>query len=133
MGSERYARGLQADVRAMVGLRALGFGDTAAWQSRADGELWLDLASVATSMDLPLRGSNPTPRFPTDADAFRVENVPTITIHSYGAAGVPFWARSDENLGSIDPESYVASFRLVAAYLGYLDQSLEARREMAAP
>jgi hypothetical protein len=47
--------------------------------------------------------------------------VPTITIHSYGAAGVPFWARSDENLGSIDPESYVVSFRLVAAYLGYLD------------
>ena len=134
MGSERYARGLQEGVRAMVNLLALGLGDTAAWESRAHGDLWLDLASVARSMDLPLRGSNPSPGFPTDADAFRVAEVPSITIHSYGSAGaLRFWRPSDKDLGSIDPESYVASFRLVAAYLGYLDQSLTARDEMVVP
>lgn len=132
-GSERFARGRSEDVRAMVNLHALGLGETAAWESRAHDDLWLDLASVARSMDLPLRGSNPADPFPTHADPFQVEGVPSITIHSYGGSPASRTAVDSHDLGPIDPDRYVRTFRLVAAYLAYLDQSLAAREPREDP
>jgi hypothetical protein len=113
-------------MRAMVYVRELGRGDPAAWVPHADPDLWLDLASVAVSLDLPLRGAVPRPDPHSGTESLGMLEVPSITLHSVRAAGEPAAAGGGDGFES---ERYFASYRLLATYLAYLDQSLRARDE----
>ena len=133
LGSRHFLRSQTreevAKIRAMVNLIALGLGETSAWGDQGDPELFVDLGSVAAAMSLPLRVRNFRPFFYADALQFQMNGVPSITIHSYDQ--VSYYLVSDPTRDNspdrIDPDAYLASYRLVAAYLAYLDQSLVAR------
>ncbi len=148
VGSRYFAekmskRGEIDRIRAMVNLKGLGLQGPAAWTNRSDPDLLLDLSSVGEAMSQVIRDVNfrrveakipITNRrefgFIADAESFRLYGVPTITIHSLGAdtVGLIRDSRKDTNPSLIDHQHYYSTYRLVAVYLGYLDQSLEARR-----
>ena len=134
-------------VRAMVNLKGVGLGDAAVWSNRADPDLLLDLSSVGEVMEATLRDVNfrrsehpllisHSREFPfiADAESFRRFGVPTITIHSFSADTIRLIraSRHDVDPQLIDPDAYYETYRLVAVYLGYLDQSIDARGAQAA-
>ncbi len=108
-------------IDALVGLQGLRIDLPAVWEVRADPNLRLDLYSVSRSLDLPMRhvdfvvrpGSG---RRLQDSTRLRGPDtqVPSILI-----------AVADHHVGE-----YLDSFRLVAAYLSYLDQTIDLRRRM---
>jgi len=130
-------------VRAMINLKGLGLSEPAVWTDRSDPDLLLDLSSVGEALGQRIRDVNfrrvenailLTRRrefgFIADAESFRLFGVPTLTIHSLGVktARLVRDSRNDVDPSLIDPQHYYATYRLVAVYLGYLDDSLEARR-----
>lgn len=113
-------------IAALVGIQGLRIDIPAVWESQADPNLRLDLVSVSRSLDLPVRRvdfhyahqsrgtRNDTSMLMRDPIHMPSLDVPNILI------GV-----ADLNVGE-----YLDSYRLVAAYLSYLDQTLQVRREM---
>lgn len=148
IGSRYFARkmaerGEIERVRAMINLKSLGLQEPAVWTDRSDPDLLLDLSSVGEALGQTIRDVNfrrvedailLTQRrefgFIADAESFHRFGVPTLTIHSLDAktARLVRDSRLDVDPGLIDPDHYYATYRLVAVYLGYLDESLEARR-----
>ncbi len=120
------------DIRAMVGLKALGLSTTATWSTRADDALHQDLYSVSRAMDLPLRHVRFFQNVTIDAKTFRRRGVPTITIHSYDAQSALHLDEPirDRHFDKIDFEAYHETARLVAAYLAYLDETMRIRFEL---
>jgi hypothetical protein len=115
----------RAHLVALVSLKGLLLDVPAVWDTHADPDLSLDLHSVSRSLELPMRRV----RFSVKRrqsrrvkESMMIEepilpppiDVPNILI------GV-----ADSQVGE-----YLDSFRLVAAYLGYLDQSLALRKRM---
>ena len=136
-------RGELDAVKAVVNLKGLGLRGPAVWSKRSDPNLLLDLSSVGEAMNQEIRDVNfrrtesqvrLTGRrefgFIADAESFRMYGVPTITIHSFSGktARLVRESRHDIDEGLIDRRAYYSTYRLLAVYLGYLDQSLEARR-----
>jgi hypothetical protein len=138
--SRNFLRSLSPEQRralvAMVNLKGLGLGETAIWAARADPSLRLDLRSVARSLGLPLREIDFRERVHVQADvhSFRREGIPTIMIHSFDLeTGILLsQPQRDRSLEGIRPDAYYDSYRLISAYLAYLDHTLAKRREIAA-
>jgi len=116
---DRLPAELGSKTIAMVSLGGFGEGFGHApigfWEAQADPDLRLDLHSVAKSLDLPAR------------------NVPLKKFHAsdLGAIGTPtvpsiFLFVADPEIGGLAGE-YLDSFRFVAVYLGYIDQTLDVR------
>jgi hypothetical protein len=115
----------RAAIAALVGIQGLHIDVPAVWKTQADPNLDLDLLSVSRSLHLPVRRINFVVRRggatrPHEGERTReplrapAVDVPSILI------GV-----ADAQIGE-----YLDSFRLVAAYLSYLDQTLEIRKRM---
>ena len=132
-GAEHWVRelddGERTRLRGMVGLLAIGLGPLAAWADHADPELWHDFATVARALGHPLIDVGFEGGMPSDAEPFRMWGLPSITLHSHDDESVAILrdATRDRSLARIDPDHYAASFRLIAAYLAYLDQTLAMR------
>ena len=117
---------------ALVGIQGLRIDVPAVWESQADPNLRLDLTSVSRSLELPVR--------PIDFHFVR-EAAPS-GLRTWGLLAVPLTMRDPVFVPSLDIPSiligvadrhvgeYLDSYRLLAAYLSYLDQTLQVRREM---
>jgi len=95
---------------ASVGVQRVRFKRAGVWRAGADPYLYRDFVSVSKSLEIP------TSRIRSKGKAPHTSNTPTILI------GI-----IDQWIGE-----YLDSFRLVAAYLGYLDQTIPIRGEMHA-
>jgi hypothetical protein len=95
---------------ASVGVQRVRFKRAGVWRAGADPYLYRDFVSVSKSLEIP------TSRIRSQGSAPQTSNTPTISI------GI-----IDHWIGE-----YLDSFRLVAAYLGYLDQTIPIRGEMHA-
>jgi hypothetical protein len=100
-------------VVAMVNLKGFGLGVPSVWASDADPNLKLDLHSVSRSLELPMRRVS-LRRNAADLFSLRKLQIPSILI----------------GVADLEVGEYLDSFRLVAAYLGYLDQTLVLRRNL---
>lgn len=115
-------------IAALVGLQGLELHMPGFWESEADPNLRLDLTSVSHSLELPVRPIN--------------FHFVRKTTAGGGRFDVPMLLRDPVRMPALDVPSiligvadlqegeYLDSFRLVAAYLSYLDQTLQVRREM---
>src|SRR5574341_422995 len=128
VGSEQYLRELTPEkrsrIRAMVNLDSLGLSPTKVWLSHADQALAQALNNVAHAMKLPLAAVNVEQVGRADAESFAKRNIPSLTIHSVTQETHPILHSAQDRLAAIRMEDYYATYRLVAAYLSYLDQKL---------
>lgn len=128
-GSEFYSSQLTAEqrakVKAMINLDSLGLSPTKVWMSRSDRDLANSLNSVATAIKLPLSAMDSDHVGGSDGDAFSKRNIPTITIHSITTETFPILRSARDQLGAVNRDEYFASYRLIAAYLAFLDSRLD--------
>ena len=129
IGSRSFAQHLtqeqRAKVRAMVNVDSLGLAPTEIWRSHADASLADMLSVVAASMHVPLGVVNVERFGSADSESFRNLGIPSITLHSVTPQTMPILHSRRDQLTAIDRDDYYQSFRLLAAYLAYLDQKLD--------
>lgn len=135
LGSAFYAEKLSKEQRskidAVVNFDTLALGPTKVWATRADKTLLDDLVRVANSMNLPLAAVNVDKVGSTDSESFARFKIPRITIHSLTQETLPILHSKRDTLAVVHMDDYYASYRLISAYLAFLDSSLG--RTAAAP
>lgn len=129
VGSKFYVKQLTSDqiarTRAMVNLDSLGLGPTKVWASRADPALLNALAVVAEALNLPLKGVNVDRVGRDDAIPFASKKLPTISIHSVTQETWRILHTPKDEMAAASLADFYQSYRLVAAYLAYLDETLD--------
>lgn len=135
VGSEDFVKQLspwqRSRIRAMVNLDSLGLSPTKVWLSQADKGLAQALNNVAHSMKLPLAAVNAEQVGRADSEPFARNNIPSLTIHSVTQETLRVLHSEQDRLSAIHLDEYYDTYRLVAAYLSYLDQKLAAGKEDA--
>ena len=128
VGSNYYVRHLSRaqvhNIRAMVNLECLGLTPTKVWADRANRLLLGDLVLIANHYHLDLRGVNVDRVGDDDTHPFLSRHVPAITIHSVTQQTWNILHSRKDNLSAINFNDYYDSYRLIAAYLAYLDTTL---------
>lgn len=127
-GSRFYARQMSAEqtekTRAMINLDTLGLNTTKVWESRADPGLAAALHRVARETNLPLEVMNVDQLGTSDSESFARRGIPSLTIHSVTLQTLPILHTACDNFAALRLDHYYESYRLINAYLEYLD-SLE--------
>jgi putative aminopeptidase FrvX len=131
VGSSHYVHELGkeklAQIDAMVNMDSLGTGPTEVWVSHADPRLANLALVISRSLKLPLSGMNVERVGSTDSESFREKKVPTICFHALTQATLPLLHSSQDQLSQIKEDDFYASYRLIAAYLAYLDTAVPDR------
>ena len=129
LGSEFYLEHFPKDrlalICAMVNLECLGVGPTAVWAKVADKRLLTALVNTTQSMHLNLRAVNVERVGNDDTQVFRDKRLPVITLHSLTQETWPILHSPRDNLAAIHPDELYESYRLVSAYLAFIDQLLD--------
>jgi hypothetical protein len=130
VGSRYYVEHLTSDQRArieaMVNFDSLGLGPTKVWASHADKLLLNDLIATAASAHLPLAGVNvESAGASADSESFAIYNIPRITLHSVTDQTWSILHSPSDKMSAIRMNDYYDSYRLIAEYLAYLDDTLK--------
>lgn len=128
IGSRFYAQQMTkeqvAATDAMVCMDTLGLAPTEVWTSHSDKLLVHALAYMAGLMKAPIAGEDVDKVGSTDSVQFSERKIRTITLHSLTQksfdAGILH--TSKDKLSEIRMGDYYQTYRLMAAYLAYLDQ-----------
>ena len=128
-GSNFYVRQLSAAERAkivaMVNIDSLGLTSTKVWVTRSDKKLIADLLQVSNALNMPVAGVNVEQVGDSDSRAFTDKKIPVIDFHSITQDTLPILHSRKDNLSAIHLDDYYSSYRLLAAYLAYLDETLD--------
>jgi Zn-dependent M28 family amino/carboxypeptidase len=128
VGSRFYVATLPKEslsrIQAMVTMDTLALGPTAVWVSRSDKDLVQALNTTAYSLKLPLKGVNVEKVGQSDEEPFIERHVRTITIHSLTQETLSILHSPRDNYDAVHFDDYYQSYRLIAAYLAFLDQDL---------
>jgi Iap family predicted aminopeptidase len=129
VGSRYYVDHLtkeqRADIEGMVNFDSLGLGPTEVWASHADKILLNALAPVAFASKLPVTVMNIPDRASTDSESFARYRIPRITLHSVTSQTWSILHSPRDRMAAIRMGDYYDSYKLIAEYLAYLDDSLK--------
>jgi Peptidase family M28 len=129
VGSQYYVDHLtnaqRAQIEGMVNFDSLGLGPTEVWASHADKVLLDALASVRAGSRLPVTAMNVPEGASADSESFARYRIPRITLHSVTQKSWPILHSPSDKLAAIKMDDYYDSYKLIAAYLAYLDEALK--------
>lgn len=129
VGSRYYVDHLtnvqRAQIEGMVNFDSLGLGPTEVWASHADKVLLDALASVTAASKLPVTAVNVPEGASADSESFARYQIPRITLHSVTQRSWPILHSPSDKLAAIKMNDYYDSYKLIAAYLAYLDNVLK--------
>jgi Iap family predicted aminopeptidase len=137
VGSRFYVEHLTAaerkNIRAMVNLDSLATGPLKVELYRADKSLANALSSVAGYFKIPLGVVNVHRVGRSDSDSFQDAKVPTLAIHSITDQTFPLLHTPRDQWQAVHMEDYYESYRLIAAYIAYLDSVLDPAGSLTQP
>jgi Zn-dependent M28 family amino/carboxypeptidase len=128
VGSRFYVKQMTKEQVAatdgMVNMDTLGLGSTEVWASHSDKGLTGALAYIAKRLDVPLATADVDGVGTSDAESFFERKIPRITIHSLTQQT---WEAhiihtSKDKNSAMHLDDYYQTYRLVAAYIAFLDQ-----------
>ncbi len=126
-GSTFYVKNLGADgkgaIKAMIDVEALGLASTRIDLAQGDKSLSGKMGSIAKSLKLSVMGADNSLISDSDGRAFADAKIPVLSVHSLAPEKKLSYSGKD-TLSAINMTEYYASYRLIAAYLVYLDQTL---------
>jgi hypothetical protein len=129
VGSRHYVKKLpkedKARIVAMINLDSLGLGDINFWESRADPTLIKHYINLAGAMKFPLYKVELSPWFSTDVESFHMAKIPSIGFASVTKDNVANLHTLRDRKELMNLDKYYGTYRLLSAYLTYLDQNLE--------
>ena len=108
----------------MINLDTLGLGPTAVWATHSDTQLLDALVRVVNAVHLPLSAVNVDKVGTTDSESFAKYKIPRTTIHSVTQETLPILHSDKDKLNVIKMDDYYSTYRLLAAYLAFLDTAL---------
>jgi hypothetical protein len=128
VGSKYYAKQMTkpevAATDAMVNMDTLGLGSTKVWASHSDKQLIAALALVAKQLNMTVGGVDIEYIGSTDSVQFAERKIPVSTIHSLTQA--TYDARilhtPKDKLSEIHMDDYYQTYRLISAYLAFVDK-----------
>lgn len=129
IGSRFYAHQMTkeqvAATDAMVNMDTLGLAPSEVWASHSDKRLTGTLAYLGNRLNLPVTGVNVEQVGTTDSVPFSERKIPSITIHSLSQAtwDAHILHTSKDKLSALKFDDYYQTYRLLAAYLVFLDQA----------
>jgi len=132
IGSRYYAQRMTKEqveaTDAMVCMDSLGLAPTEVWTSHSDKQLVRALAYLARLMRAPISGEDVDKVGSTDSVQFSERKIPSITVHSLTQQTYDkgILHTSKDKLSEIRMDDYYQTYRLMAAYLAYLDPMSEA-------
>jgi len=128
IGSRYYVSHLswkqQSRIRAMVNLECLGLNVAEVWAHHANPLLLRKLFLTARTLGFTLPIVNVERVGTDDAESFRRRHLPTITIHSLTQKTLGIIHSRKDQMSAINMGYYNENYRLVAAYLMVLDQTM---------
>jgi len=127
-GSSFYLQNLGQEkdqIKAMIDVEALGLATTKVELDYCDKGLSQKMASIAKSLSLSVAGANSELIAQSDARTFYDAKLPVISVHSLHGDAEKIPGTYGDNVSAIHMNDYYDSYRLLAAYLAYLDQSLD--------
>jgi putative aminopeptidase FrvX len=129
VGSKFYVSSMTPDdiarTRAMVNIDTLALGTTNIWLTHSDRKLAGAFYAVAQSMKLPVAIVNADHVGNDDSDSFLRRKVPTLMLHSITNRTFHVLHTDDDNLSAVRFGDYYDSYRLIAAYLAWIDTVLD--------
>jgi Zn-dependent M28 family amino/carboxypeptidase len=129
VGSRYYVEQLKKNelrqISAMINMDSLGTGTTKLELTRGDKKLANALAAVAATFKLPISVVNVHLVGRSDSDSFQDKKVPTINLHSLTSETYPILHTIRDQMAAIRMTEYYDSYRLITAYLAYLDAVLD--------
>ncbi len=134
VGSRFYARQMTreqvAATDAMVNMDTLGLAPTEVWASHSDKRLTSALVYIAKGLNVPITGVDVEQVGSTDAEQFAERKIPRITIHSLTQEtwSAHILHTSKDKISAMRLDDYYETYRLLAAYVAFLDQVLTANR-----
>ena len=129
VGSKFYVQQMteaQKDLTdAMVNMDVLGLAPSEDWWSYADRRLRAKLIYIADQLKLPISAVDIAEVGSSDSVEFGAVNIPSITIHSLSQKtwDAHILQPRKDAISEIRMDDYYQTYRLVAAYLAYLDYS----------
>jgi len=128
VGSKFYVSSLTPEqvskIKLMVCMDTLALGPTEVWVSHSDPELIRKLVRIAHALKSPLTRMDVEKIGESDEESFRQREVPTITLHSLTQATLSVLHSPKDNYSEVHFNDYFQSYRLVSAYLAFLDQDV---------
>jgi Zn-dependent M28 family amino/carboxypeptidase len=120
---QQMTREQVAATDAMVNMDTLGLASTEVWTSHSDKLLAGALAYMAQRLNVPLTTFNVEQIASTDAEQFAERQIPRITIHSLTQAtwDAGILHSSKDKISAIRFDDYYQTYRLLAAYIAFLD------------
>jgi hypothetical protein len=129
LGSAAYVKGLSKEqllqIVAMVNIDSLATGPTKVEVVRGDNRMLLALEAIAQTLHLPLSAVNVHRVGRSDSDSFQNAGVPSVGIHSLTQETFPLLHTIRDRMDQVKLDDYYDSYKLLAAYLAFLDEKLE--------
>ena len=133
IGSKAYVHSLSREqlhqISAVVNMDSLATGPTKVELDRGDKRLLQALSAIAQTLHLPLSAVNVHNVGRSDSDTFQDVGVPAITIHSLTQETFPILHSPRDRIEVVKLDDYYDSYKLLAAYLAYLDGRLDSPAE----
>jgi Zn-dependent M28 family amino/carboxypeptidase len=130
VGSRFYVRQMTkeqvAATDAMVNMDTLGLAPTEIWTSHSDKRLAGALAYIAKQLNVPVTGDDVGQvALTTDAEQFSKRGISRITIHSLTQQtwNAHIIHTSKDKISAMRLDDYYQTYRLLAAYITFLDQA----------
>lgn len=129
LGSAFYVKELKqqelARVRLMIDIDSLGLGPTKVWLNHSNREMADSLALIAGRLHIPVGVVNADLVGDEDSTSFRRRHVPTLMLHSITQQTFGILHSPNDNFSQIHMDDYYDSYRLIYAYLIYIDSLLD--------
>ena len=128
VGSHFYARQMSkeqvAETEAMVNMDTLGLAPSEVWASHSDKRLTAALVQLGKQLSLPVTGVDVDQIGSTDSVQFSERKIPSITIHSLTQEtwNARILHTSKDKISAMRLDDYYRTYKLVGAYLVFLDQ-----------
>ena len=114
-----------AATDAMVNMDTLGLALPKVWTSHSDKRLSSALAYIGKQLNVPVTSVNVEQVGNTDSVQFEKRKIPSITIHSLTQEtwNAHILHSPKDKFSAIRLEDYYQTYKLVTAYLVFLDQA----------
>lgn len=122
---DKLSREALKNISAMINIDSVGSGPTKLELDRGTRSLANALWNVANTFHLPLSVVNVHAVGRSDSDSFQDRKVPSINIHSLTVQTYPILHSKRDQMEALHMDAYYDSYRLIAAYLAYLDGTLD--------
>lgn len=127
VGSAFYVRHLtsaqKSRIQVMVNLDTLALGPTKVWLTHSDRHYAAAFFDLASIMHLPLQVINADNVGDDDSHSFIDARIPTLMVHSVTARTLAILHTRADNFKAVRFHDYYNTYRLLAAYLAWIDMS----------